>query len=104
MDHAGLAFRAAGSGGSTDTTPPTAPATLAATATSGTSIDLSWSAATDNTAVTGYSRRALLGTGCTSFTQIAAPTGTTYDDTGLVASTTYRYRVRATDAAGNLGP
>ena len=31
------------------------------------------------------------------------PTATTFSNTGLAASTTYRYRVRAVDAAGNLG-
>lgn len=31
-------------------------------------------------------------------------TGTTYSNTGLLATTTYRYRVRATDAANTLGP
>src|SRR5262249_39901943 len=30
------------------------------------------------------------------------PTGTTFSDTGLTASTSYSYRVRATDAANNL--
>jgi chitodextrinase len=30
--------------------------------------------------------------------------GTTYNDTGLAANTSYSYRVRATDAAGNLSP
>src|SRR5262249_58094239 len=35
---------------------------------------------------------------------IATPTATTYSDTGLSATTTYRYWVRATDAAGNLSP
>ena len=34
--------------------------------------------------------------------QIGAPPGTAFGDTSVVASTTYRYRVRATDAAGNL--
>src|SRR5439155_163753 len=42
------------------------------------------------------------GATCTNFAQIATPPGASYADTGLAASTTYRYQVRATDAAGNL--
>ena len=38
------------------------------------------------------------------FSQITTATGTTYNDTGLTANTSYNYRVRATDAAGNLSP
>ena len=55
--------------------------------------------------MTGYRVERCQGAGCTNFAQIAAPsgTGTTYSDTGLSASTSYSYRVRATDAAGNLG-
>ena len=34
--------------------------------------------------------------------QVAAPTATSFSDTGLAAGTSYSYRVRATDAAGNL--
>ena len=43
------------------------------------------------------------GAGCTNFTQIAtvAGTATTYEDTSVTATTTYSYRIRATDAAGN---
>ena len=85
-----------------DTTPPCAPATLSATAVSNTQVNLSWAAATDNVAVTGYLIERCQGAGCSTFTQIAAPpgTGTTYGDAGLNASTSYSYRVRATDAAG----
>jgi chitodextrinase len=43
-----------------------------------------------------------LGTTCTIFAQIATPSGTTYSDTGLLPASTYRYQVRATDAAGNF--
>jgi hypothetical protein len=46
------AFRAASSGG--DTTPPSAPSGLTATAASGSQINLSWTASTDNVGVTGY--------------------------------------------------
>ena len=44
------------------------------------------------------------GAGCTNFAQIAAPAGTSYKDTSVSPSTSYSYRVRATDAAGNLSP
>ena len=87
-----------------DTSPPTQPGTLTATPVSGGEIDLSWSASTDNVRVTGYQVERCQGTNCTSFAQIASPTGTTYKDTSVSASTSYGYRVRATDAAGNLGP
>ena len=85
-----------------DTTPPTAPSGLTATASGSAGVNLSWTASTDNIGVTGYRVERCQGASCTSFAQIATPTGTTFSDTGLTASTTYRYRVRATDAAGNL--
>src|SRR5215475_6763157 len=89
-----------------DTQPPTQPGTLTANAVSGSEVDLSWGASTDNVGVTGYQVERCQGNGCTNFTQIAttAGTGTTYKDTSVVAGTTYIYRVRATDAAGNLSP
>src|SRR5438309_1859832 len=85
-----------------DTTPPIAPTALGATAASATQINLSWTASTDNVAVTGYRVERCQGAGCTTFAQIATPTVTILNDTGLTASTSYSYRVRATDAAGNL--
>ena len=89
-----------------DTTPPTQPGTLTATAASASEVDLSWGASTDNVGVTGYQVERCQGSGCTNFAQIATTTGTgtTYKDTSVVASTSYSYRVRATDAAGNLSP
>jgi chitodextrinase len=77
-----------------DTTPPSAPATLSATALSSTSIGLSWTAATDNTGVSGYR---LFRNGA----QIAQVTGLSWTDTGLAPATSYTYEVRAFDAAGN---
>ena len=86
-----------------DTTAPSAPASLAATASSSTQIGLTWTASTDNVGVTGYRIERCTGASCTSFAQIGTTTGaTTFSDTGLTASTSYRYRVRANDAAGNL--
>jgi chitodextrinase len=99
-----VAVRASGSSSGGDTTPPTAPSNLTATAASASQINLSWTASTDNVGVTGYYVQRCSGSGCTNFTQIANPSGTTttYSDTGLAGSTTYNYRVQATDAAGNL--
>ncbi|GGG54014.1 hypothetical protein GCM10010918_03530 [Paenibacillus radicis (ex Gao et al. 2016)] len=81
----------------TDTQAPTAPSNLTATAVSGSQINLSWTASTDNVGVTGY--RVFRGS-----TQVGTPSGTTYSDTGLTASTAYSYTVKAIDAAGNLSP
>ena len=89
-----------------DTQPPTMPGTLTATAASASQINLGWGASNDNVGVTGYLVERCQGTGCTTFAQIGTTAGTTttYNDTGLTANTSYSYRVRATDAAGNLGP
>src|SRR6476660_4914042 len=85
-----------------DTTAPTVPINLQATASSNTQVGLSWTASTDNVGVTGYLVERCLGNGCTSFAQIARVAGTTFSDGGLLSGTSYGYRVRATDAAGNL--
>lgn len=85
-----------------DTTPPSSPTNLTATAASSTQINLSWSASTDNVGVTGYKVERCQGAGCSSFTQIATPTSTNFNDTGLSSSTSYSYRVQAADAAGNV--
>src|SRR5271168_2979316 len=83
-------------------TTPTTPTNLAAAAASATQISLAWSPSTDSVAVTGYDVERCQGANCTNFAQIATTVGTTYDDTGLTPSTSYSYRVRATDGAGNL--
>jgi hypothetical protein len=83
---------------------PTAPGNLTATTVSGSQISLSWTAASGNLGVTGYLVERCQGGGCTSFTQIGTTSGTTYNDLGLTPNTSYSYRVRATDSAGDLGP
>jgi hypothetical protein len=83
---------------------PTAPTGLSATVASSSEIDLSWGASTGPAGVAGYRVERCQGTNCTNFSQIAAPTGTTYQDTGLTANTSYSYRVRAVDPSGKAGP
>src|SRR5262249_46914951 len=87
-----------------DTTPPSAPGTLTVTASGSTQINLAWGAATDDVGVTGYRVERCAGAGCSTFAQIATPTATSFSDTGLTAGTSYSYQVRASAAAGNLGP
>ncbi|RCG28651.1 chitinase [Sphaerisporangium album] len=81
-------------GGGTDTTAPSVPSNLRVTATTSSSVSLAWNASTDNVGVTGY--EVYRGT-----TLVTTATGTTYTDSGLAASTSYSYTVRARDAAGN---
>ena len=85
-----------------DTTAPSEPSGLSATAATSVEIALAWTASTDDVGVTGYRVERCQGAGCTNFAQIATPTITSVNDTGLTASTSYSYRVLATDAAGNL--
>lgn len=87
---------------SEDTVPPSPPTGLNATAIASTRIELTWTASTDNVAVTGYRLERCQQAGCSNFTQIATPTATGFTDSGLTTGTTYQYRVRAIDAAGNL--
>jgi chitodextrinase len=100
-DLAGNATRASVNvnGGSTDTTPPAAPAGLTATATSPTTVSLSWTASTDNVGVTGYT----ISRGGTAIGTVSGST-TTFSDTGLTPGTAYTYQVTASDAAGNVSP
>ncbi len=76
-----------------DTIAPTAP-TLAASGTTSTSTNLSWSGATDAVGVTGY--EVYQGSSLIGNTASA-----TYTVTGLNSSTSYSFSVKAKDAAGN---
>ncbi len=87
-----------------DTIAPTTPTNLAAQATSSTQVYLSWTGSTDSggSGLVGYKVERCVGAGCsTGFTQIGTPTGATYTDTDASPVTTYAYRVRAHDGAGN---
>jgi endonuclease I len=78
-----------------DAQAPTAPANLVSSTKTTTTISLSWTGSTDNTAVTGYNvymNSALKTT----------VTGLTTTITGLTASTAYSFTVKAKDAAGNI--
>lgn len=86
-----------------DATAPTDPSVLTATAISSTQINLNWTASTDSggSGLAGYKIERCSGIGCANFTQITTTTFTTYSDAGLTASTSYSYRIRAYDNAGN---
>src|SRR5437763_14731426 len=87
-----------------DSTPPTAPTNLLANAISGSQVDLTWTASTDNIGVAGYLLERCQGASRSNFAQIATSTATGFRDTGLVAGAPYSYRVRATDPPANLSP
>jgi hypothetical protein len=79
-----------------DVTAPTQTGTITVGTVTSTSIQITWPAGADNVAVTSYE---------------TSPNGTTWTDrgnvltytfTGLTASTSYTFRVRAKDAAGNV--
>ncbi|HEX4387014.1 MAG TPA: fibronectin type III domain-containing protein [Steroidobacteraceae bacterium] len=97
------AFKGAGGGGGTPT--PTAPSALTASAAGTSSITLSWTAATESGgAIASYLIERCQGSGCSSFAQVGTTTTTSFSDSGLSAATSYSYRVRAKDGAGNTGP
>ena len=91
-----LAVVCASVGAAPDTQSPTVPGTVTVTSASASDVGLSWTASTDNNAVTGYRiyRDGL---------QIGSAPGTalTYKDSTVSPSKGYNYEVTAVDAAGN---
>ena len=79
-----------------DTAPPSAPTSLTASNPTDSSIDLSWTASTDNVGVTGYyiyfSNNTLAAT---------VTSGTSTTISGLSVGTSYTFYATAYDAAGN---
>ncbi|MFI0422006.1 chitinase [Spongiactinospora sp. 9N601] len=85
-----------GDGGPVDTEPPTVPGGLSVGGATASSLALSWTASTDNSgSVARYEVSRDNGA------PADAGAGTSYTATGLAAKTSYGFRVRACDAAGN---
>ena len=84
------------SSGTVETTTPSTPTGLTATATNPLTVNLSWTASTDNVGVAGYQIRR----NSTLVTTIYG-SASTYTDDQLNPSTAYTYSVAAFDAAGN---
>ncbi|MFK4225834.1 cellulose binding domain-containing protein [Streptomyces sp. NPDC019890] len=83
-----------GSGGG-DTTAPSVPSGVSVGSATSSSLTVRWTASTDNSGtVAGYEVSRDGGTP-------VAVTGTSYTATGLQSGTSYSFRIRATDAAGN---
>jgi alpha-tubulin suppressor-like RCC1 family protein len=78
-----------------DTSVPTAPTNLVSTFKTSTTVDLSWTAATDNIGVAGYDiyRGATL---------VGSSTGVNFTAVGLASNTAYTFTVKARDAGGNI--
>jgi hypothetical protein len=84
----------------TVTTIPASPSSLTATATSSSSIRLSWTDASNNE--TGFKvERSTAATGPWSQVATTSAGVAIYNNTGLTESTRYFYRVRATNGAGD---
>jgi hypothetical protein len=79
-----------------DNTPPSVPTNLTGKAASGSVINLTWTASTDNVGVTGYR---ISRTGHSS--HVATSSTNSFSDTGLTELKQYSYTVTAYDLAGN---
>ncbi|MBV9698156.1 MAG: fibronectin type III domain-containing protein [Gammaproteobacteria bacterium] len=92
---------------STSAATPGAPGTLTGGPAGATSVNLSWGAASEpGGTLTKYLIERCQGAGCANFVQVVTVNVpiTSLADGGLTGSTAYRYRVRAQDRNGALGP
>lgn len=80
-----------------DTTAPSVPGGLASPSQTASSIALAWNASTDNSGGSGVAGYDVYRNG----SLVGSPGGTGFTDSGLAANTSYAYRVRARDNAGN---
>jgi len=91
----GIANAEAAMAGGEPPTPPAAPSALAAAGTSDSTVSLTWSDNSDNESVFVIERD-----GQVLSSTVSANT-TTFEDSGLAAATTYSYRVKARNSAGD---
>ncbi|MFF0083961.1 carbohydrate binding domain-containing protein [Streptomyces canus] len=84
-----------GGGGGSDTQAPSAPGSLRSTGKTSSSVSLAWNAASDNVGVTAYDVYS-------GSNQVLSVSGTGATVSGLAASTSYTFTVKARDAAGNV--
>lgn len=87
-----------GPGGAPDTQAPTVPGNLSVGSPTGNSLTVTWSASSDNSG--SIARYDVSRDGAAP----VAVSGTSHTATGLTANTSYGFRVRACDAAGNCSP
>ena len=88
---------------SSSTTTPATPTGLVVTANSATQISLRWN---DVAGDTGVRVERCAGVGCTTFAGVGEVAGNvlTFVDSGVAATTLYRYRVRAFNPGGDSLP
>lgn len=83
--------------GGNDITPPSVPQGLASPSQTASTVSLTWNASTDNAGGSGVAGYDVYRNGAL----VGSTSATSYTDTGLAASTSYSYTVRARDNAGN---
>jgi pyrrolidone-carboxylate peptidase len=85
----------------TSANPPSSPNTLEATPASGTQVNLAWLATSDDQA--GFTIERKIGNADFAVVGVTPPSPTSFSDTGLQPATTYTYRVKAFNDAGESG-
>lgn len=95
--------KSAASTGGPDIKPPTVPTGVVATVRSSVRIDVNWTASTDggSSGLAGYKIERCTGAGCTNFVEVYSIAGSPFQNSGLVANTSYSFRIRSYDSVGN---